>query len=378
MKVLVDCTQIARKKAGVGVYGLNLIKGMCECQYEGLELWLLVQSDDPDFSFEKDGTHIVYVPSRLFRYLPFRFLLEQVYIPWLLQRHKIDVLHSLHYSFPLWRTRARKIVTICDMTFFIIPEVHLPVKLAYFRFFIRAVSRRADALIFISTSTKADWRRYFPKSSKPSFVIPMGKGPAYRPDIDPCEIDRTTLKHGITQPYILYIGTIEPRKNLPRLVAAFAQLAESFPAHRLVIAGMKGWMYAELYEKVKSLHLQSRVIFTGFVPEEDKPGLLAGAEVFVYPSLYEGFGIPVLEALACGAPTLTSNISSLPEVAGDAAVLVNPEEIDDIANGLQKLLTNSALRDSLRLKCVYQASLFDWNRTVDATIQAYLTTAFQP
>jgi glycosyltransferase involved in cell wall biosynthesis len=299
MKVLIDCTQIARKKAGVGVYGLNLIKGMCERRHGDLELWLLVQSDDPDFFFEKDGVHSVCVPSRLFRYLPFRFFLEQVYIPWFLQRHKIDVLHSLHYSFPLCKTRARKIVTIHDLTFFIMPEVHLPVKLAYFRFFIRAASRHADALIFISTSTKTDWRRYFPKSSKPSFVIPHGKAPTYRPDIDPCEIDRTTLKHGITQPYILYIGTIEPRKNLPRLVAAFAQLAESFPAHKLVIAGMKGWMYADLYEKVKSFHLQSRVVFTGFVPEEDKPGLLAGAEVFVYPSLYEGFGIPVDDYASC-------------------------------------------------------------------------------
>jgi len=374
MRVLVDCTQITRNKAGVGVYALNLIRGLRKHQQQkDLELWILVQSDDPDFSFEEDGTHIVTIQSRWFRSLPLRLLMEQIYIPWLLRKHKIDVLHSLHYSFPLLRTRARKVVTICDMTSFIMPEVHVPVKIAYFHFFIRAGSYLSDALIFISTSTQKDWKHYFPKSSKPGFVVPLGKALSFHPNIDPSEIDAVVRKYGLTRPYVLYIGTIEPRKNIARLIRAFAQLAEQFPSASLVITGMKGWGYAEVFDTVKSLNIESRVIFTGFADEDDKPQLLAGAEVFVYPSLYEGFGIPVLEALACGTPTVTSAISSIPEVAGDAALLVNPESITEIAEQLARLLDSSELRDSLRALALKQAALFTWERTASETLGVYRT-----
>jgi glycosyltransferase involved in cell wall biosynthesis len=371
MRVLVDCTQITRNKAGVGVYALNLIRGLRKLRTDDFKLWILVQSDDPDFAFEEDGTHVIRVQSRFFRSLPLRFLMEQFYVPWLLRKHKIDVVHSLHYSFPLLKTRARKVVTICDMTFFIMPEVHEPVKIAYFRSFMRASSHLADSLIFISQSTKKDWKHYFPKSSQPGFVVTLGKSLAFRPDIVPREVDQVIQKYGLTRPYILYIGTIEPRKNLPRLIRAFAQIANQFTSVTLVICGKKGWGYAEVFEAAKSLNIESRVIFTGFVEEDDKPHLLAGAEVFAYPSLYEGFGIPVLEALACGAPTLTSAISSIPEVAGDAAVLVNPENTTELAEQLARLLADPELRNSLRALALKQAARFTWERTASETLSVY-------
>ncbi len=253
------------------------------------------------------------------------------------------------------------------------PEVHLRVKVAYFRFFINAASRFADALIFVSKSAREDWKHFFPKSLKPAYMIYLGKGTKFRSDIDADEVDRVIRKYGLTRPYIFHIGTIEPRKNLTRLVAAFAQLSDSFPSHSLVIAGMNGWKCAELYERVSNLHLQSRVVFTGFVAEEDKPGLIAGAEVFVYPSLYEGFGIPVLEALACGTPSLASNVSAIPEVAGDAALLVDPRNADDIARGLESLLADADLRASLRAKGIRQAGRFSWSQTTEETLKIYAT-----
>ncbi len=377
MNVLIDCTQITRNKAGVGVYALNLIREVLGEQDSDMQVTLLVQDDDPDFLFCQEGVRIVKVKSSFFRLMPFRLLMEQLYIPWLTRKYKIDLLHSLHFSFPLLRTRARKIVTVHDMTSFIMPEVHVRIKIAYFHFFLRAANRFADALIFVSRSTEDDWRRYFPKYSKSSFVIPLGKSPSFRPDLSEREINLAFQKYKLIKPYVLYVGTIEPRKNLARLVTAFAQVAQFFPNHTLVIAGMKGWMYNELFQAVESLSLESKVIFTGFVAEEDKPYLIAGAEVFIYPSLYEGFGIPVLEAMACGTPTITSNISSLPEVAGDAALLVDPRDVDGLALNLRRLLTDPALRASLRQKSAFQASLFSWKRTADLTVEAYRTVVHE-
>jgi glycosyltransferase involved in cell wall biosynthesis len=375
MKVLVDCTQITKNKAGVGAYALNLTRELVKRQDETLEVTLLIQDDDPDFSSDGESIRLVKVPAKLFRSLPFRFLMEQLYIPWLIRKHNVDVLHSLHYSFPLLPMRARKIVTVHDLTSVIMPEVHTYIKRAYCRFFIRAANRFADALIFVSNSTKEDWTRHFQRISQLSFVIPLGKAGIFRPGLSPEQIDLTLQKYKIDKPFLLYIGTIEPRKNLTRLVEAFSQLTQSFPMHNLVIAGMKGWMYDQLFDAVRSLELQTRVIFTGFVAEEDKPYLISGAEVFVYPSLYEGFGIPALEAISCGTPTLTSNVSSLPEVVGDAALLVDPRSVNDIAFNLSRLLTDEDLRDSLCRKSVYQASLFEWGRTADETIHAYRMVA---
>ena len=345
--------RITRQKAGVGVYALNLVTELLKLQEAGndagyadrssdkrdtgepLDIWLLAQDDDPDFCLYGKYFHVIRVPARIFRILPLRLLMEQVYLPWLTRKERIDVVHSLHYSFPLFRTRARKVVTVHDLTSFLMPQVHTRVKRVYFHTFLRAASRLADAVIFVSRSTQEDWSRGFPGSAPKQFVIPLGKGPEYRPDLSSNQISEVLSRYRLAKPYILYIGTIEPRKNLTRLVKAFAQVQQSFPKHTLVIAGKKGWMYEELFQAVAELGLKEQVVFTGFIAEQDKPYLIAGAEAFIYPSLYEGFGIPVLEALACGTPTLTSDNSSLREVAGDAVLLVDPESVEDIAVNLK-------------------------------------------
>jgi len=379
MNVLVDCTQITKTKAGVGVYALNLTRELTRRQHSrGFRMWLLVQDDDPDFAFDHEDVKVLRVSSKLFRFLPLRLLMEQLYIPWLTNKHKIDLVHSLHYSFPLAKIRARRLVTIHDMTSFIMPQVHLAIKVFYFRFFIRAASHLADTLIFDSQSTLDDYRHYFPNAQKPTYVAHLGKAPIFRSDLDSEKTQQILQKYQLVKPYILYIGTIEPRKNLVRLVEAFHRIAQLCPKHNLVIAGMKGWMYDDLFETVHRLKLESRVVFAGFVAEEDKPYVISGAEVFAYPSLYEGFGIPVLEALACGTPTLAGNRSSLPEVAGDAALLVNPESVDDIATNLNRLLTDIPLRDSLRNKAVQQAERFSWCRTAEETLRAYFQGPHTP
>jgi glycosyltransferase involved in cell wall biosynthesis len=371
MRILIDCTGITRNKAGVGVYAKNLVDELTRLE-RGPEYFILVQDDDPELDFNgRPGVTMLKVHARIFRKLPLRFLLEQLALPWLLMIHRIDVLHSLHYSFPLVRFGTKQVVTLHDMTFFNMSEMHERVKRLYFRFFIRADVRFADKLIFVSRSTMSDCIARLGNVRGTSTVIHLGKSEAFHTGLAASEIRRVKKKYGLNAEFVLFVGTIEPRKNLSRLVSAFASVCDRHAGLQLVIAGMKGWMYDDLLQTVKELNLQSRVIFTGFVPEEEKPFLIAAARVFAYPSLYEGFGIPVLEALACGIPTVTSNLSSLPEVAGDAALTVDPSSVDAISSALEKLISDEPLRERLKREASRQAAKFTWTKTAVMTREAY-------
>ena len=371
MRVLIDCTGIARNKAGVGVYAKNLIDELTRLPH-GTQYFLLVQDDDPELDFSaRPCVTVIKVRARIFRKLPLRFLLEQIFLPCLLVIHRIDVLHSLHYSFPLIRFGTKQVVTLHDMTFFNMPQAHEKVKVVYFRFFIRADVRFADKVIFVSHSALADCTTRLGALRGTSAVIHHGKSEAFHADLSASEIQRIREKYGLHAEFILFVGTIEPRKNLSRLVSAFASVCLRHSGLLLVIAGMKGWMYNDLMKMVETLDLQSRVIFTGFIPEEEKPFLIAAAKVFAYPSLYEGFGIPVLEALACGIPTVTSNISSLPEVAGEAALTIDPYNVAELSSALEKLISDEPLRQRLRREALTQAAKFTWTRTAIMTREAY-------
>jgi glycosyltransferase involved in cell wall biosynthesis len=371
MNILIDASSVTKNKAGAGIYAINLIDELTLI-HPGPRFFVLAQDDDPELDFGTRGNvTMIRVPAKLFRRLPIRFLLEQTLLPLLLLKHRIDLVHSLHYSFPLLRFGTRQVVTLHDMTSFSMPEVHRSLlHRFYYRGFIRASVRFADKVIFVSHSTLQDCIARFGLRG-PASVIHLGKSQAFHPGLDSAEVQRLRDKYGLQGDFILYVGTIEPRKNLSRLVSAFASVSVAFPGLKLAIIGMKGWMYGDLMETIHAFNLESRIVFTGFIPEAEKPFLFAGARVFAYPSLYEGFGIPVLEALACGIPTLTSNVSSLPEVAGDAAILVDPMNVQDISLGLKRLLSDESLRDRLRALSLAQAARFTWAKTAAETLRAY-------
>lgn len=371
MRVLIDCTSITRNKAGVGVYAKNLVDELTRLQH-GPRYFVLVQDDDPDLDFSgRPNVTMIRVRAGLFRKLPLRFLLEQLLLPCLLVMHRIDVLHSLHYSFPLIRFGTKQVVTLHDMTFFNMPEAHERIKVIYFRFFIRADVRFADKVVFDSHSSLSDCTTRLGPVRGTSAVVHLGKSEAFHTGLAPDEIRRVREKYGLSADFILFVGTIEPRKNLSRLVSAFAGMCGGHPSLLLAIAGMRGWMYDGLMETVRNLNLHSRVVFTGFVPEEEKPFLISAAKVFAYPSLYEGFGIPVLEALACGIPTVTSNVSSLPEVAGNAALTVDPYSVAELTSALERLVSEAPLRDQLAREALRQAAKFTWTKTAIMTREAY-------
>lgn len=371
MKVLFDATCVTKNKAGVGVYAANLLRELASMP-SNLQLFVLAQDDDPSMDFGgRPNVRMIRVPAKIFRILPFRFLLEQIILPILVLWHRIDVVHSPHYSLPLMCFGARRIVTIHDMTFYNMPEFHDRFKVFYFRLFIWASAHLADGLIFVSHSAERDFRSRFNHYRNGSWVIHHGKSEAFHANLEPGHIERVRQTYGLGTNFALYIGTLEPRKNVARLVDAFVSIAAKHPELTLVIAGMKGWMYDGIYEAVANSGLESRVKFTGFIPEEDKPYLLAASTIFTYPSLYEGFGIPVLEALACGIPTITSNTSSLPEVAGEAALLIDPTQKEEISLAMDLLLSDSSLYKRLRKEAVLQAAKFTWRKTAQQTLTAY-------
>jgi glycosyltransferase involved in cell wall biosynthesis len=182
-------------------------------------------------------------------------------------------------------------------------------------------------------------------------------------------------RYGLPPRYLLYLGTLEPRKNIPLLLRAFAQLAQRHPEARLVIAGKKGWYFDEIFHTAEALNLADQVIFTGYVEEADKPALIRGASLFLYPSLHEGFGVPILEAMASGVPTIAGNRTSIPEIAEDGALLIDPESLPALAAALEHLYTDVAARADLAKRGMVQAAKFSWKKTAEETADVYRATA---
>ena len=291
-----------------------------------------------------------------------------------LRRHLVDVdmFHSsevLHCALP----GARNVTTIYDLTTLLFPEYHTNLvretQAKKFHF----IQTQADAVITISKSAKQDVVEHLGLAPSQVHVVYGGVDSSYRP-LPHTVVAETSSSVGLVpQEYILSVGTIEPRKNLVRLIQAYHQVRRKFPllTPKLVHAGMKGWMYQDVLTQVHTLDLEDDVIFLGRVESELLPVLYNGARLFVYPSIYEGFGLPVLEAMACGAPVITSNTSSLPEVAGDAAILVDPYDVTQIAAAMEQMLTDKDQRDTLKQRGLARSAQFTWEATARKTLKVY-------
>jgi glycosyltransferase involved in cell wall biosynthesis len=231
------------------------------------------------------------------------------------------------------------------------------------------VVRHAAAIIADSSATRTDIIARLKVDPSRIHVIPLGVS-AHFSARDTGEARRRIGEAlSIDAPYILALGTLEPRKNLTTVLNAYARLGSDAPI--LVLAGARGWKDSPVFEQVKRAGLSARVVFSGFVSDGLLPDLYAGARAFVYPSLYEGFGLPVLEAMACGVPVITSKTSSLPEVAGDAALLIDPTDVDELADAMQRVLSDASLSDELRKRGLRRASHFTWERTARETLDVY-------
>lgn len=377
MHVLIDLTQVPAGRMGIGSYAENLLAQFQTVAPE-IRFTAVLQSDDaPLRDAIPSRFRILQVPARLCRLLPFRLAAEQVLLPLLARRCRADVIHSLHYSLPQFSAGAKRVVTMHDMTAYVLPHMHPQIKGTYMRLFIRQAIRHADHLIFVSQSALDECRRWFGLPLPNATVIHHGKSDVFRPDGSAQELAAVRARYQLPEQYLLYLGTLEPRKNVPLLLRAFAELSRRHPEVRLVIAGKKGWYFDEIFHTAEALHLQDRVLFTGYVDEPDKAALIRGALLFIYPSLHEGFGIPVLEAMASGVATIAGDRTSIPEIAGDGALLINPESLPELIDALELLYSNPDARTRLAARGLEQAAKFSWQKTAEETAAVYRMVAGQ-
>jgi glycosyltransferase involved in cell wall biosynthesis len=301
-------------------------------------------------------------PSAL-RVIPFPRLWTHVRLSTEMLLHRPDLLFVPAHVLPIVHPR-RSVVTVHDLGYLYFPEAHPPRQRWYLDRSTRWHTRTAAHLLADSAATKRDLINWYHADPDMITVAYPGLDPSVKRVDDPAEIARVKVKYHIDGDYLLYLGTIQPRKNLQRLIAAFCQLPTA--NGQLLLAGKPGWYSDQLLQQA-----DDRVHFIGYVDATDKNALISGATAFVFPSLYEGFGFPVLEAMACGVPVLCSNTSSLPEVADDAAVLVNPLEVDDIARGLHEITTNEDLRRTLIERGYRQAQQFTWQACADVVLSVF-------
>lgn len=286
---------------------------------------------------------------------------------------RADLLHATDFVLPPANAR-RRVVTVHDLAFLRYPDAAMPSLHRYLNVVVPRSVRRADHLIADSRHTADDLQELWGiPAEKISVVQGAVEHSHFRPVTDPLRHRAVREKYGIGErPFILGLSKLQPRKNFARLIRAFhAAREEARLPHRLVIGGSKGWLFDEIFATVQALGLEGEVLFPGFVDDADLPALFSGAEFFAYPSLYEGFGLPILEAQACGAPVLTADNSCLPEAGGDAALYVKAESVESIAEGVVRLATDAQMRETLRAKGFANAAEFTWQRSAQQLMDAY-------
>lgn len=302
-----------------------------------------------------------------------RILWEQSWLPVALRRADADLVHGLVNVMPL-AAPCPAVITVHDLAFVRTPATLPPLKRAYLTRLCRASAARAAQIIAVSQQTADDLQRFFGASADRITVVHNGVAPRFMPHTRTAQ-QAFRQRRRLPDRYLLYLGTLEPRKNLERLVRAYARwrATETPEAQetKLVLAGAKGWYYTEIFRTVEALELTAHVLFPGFIAADELPEWYAAAAAFVYPSLFEGFGLPVLEAMACQTPVICSRAPGVAEVAGDAALLVAPTDEDGLVAALQLLLSQPDLQRALVSRGQRQAARFTWRRCAEETVAAY-------
>ena len=283
----------------------------------------------------------------------------------------VDLFHSVN-AVVLRQRRGRQVVTVHDLTCLEFPELHPCSRRLLFGLGIRRAARLADAIIVPSVATRLDLARRFPVAAPKTRVIPWAHGEQFVP-LAPEGIEPALRRHGLSREgYLLFVGNIEPRKNLRALVEAYDRVRARTPfTVKLALVGGAGWKNQSLHRAVAASPYATDIRFLGHVPDAELPALMNGALALVYPSIYEGFGLPPLEAMACGTPVITSNCSSLPEVVGDAALLVDPDDRLGLADAITRILDEPCLREDLRERGLKQVERFSWDETARLTLRVY-------
>lgn len=299
-----------------------------------------------------------------------RILWEQLVLPTALRRWGADVLHAPAYVAPLG-SPCPTVATFHDLSYYLVPGAFNQQNRLYLQYFSRWTAGRARRLIAVSECTRQDVIRLLRVPPEIVDVVYNGVDECFRPEPDATRLERFRQEKGLPERFILYLGTIEPRKNVPGLLRAYAEARRRGVTEPLVIAGGRGWGDEPIPRLIEDLQLQASVVLTGFIPSDERPLWYNAATLFAFPSRYEGFGLPVAEAMACGTPVVASNRSSLPEVVGDAGLLVDPEDPDALAAALVTVVRDDALRQDLSARGLERSRRFTWDAAARATLKTY-------
>lgn len=353
MKIAIDIQTTLGQPTGFGFYVSNLISTLRKNQSEH-EFILIRPETQKDFS------------------TPQRFWWDQFTLPRKARSEGADLLHQPCFSAPFF-FKGPVVITIHDIISILFPENIPFASRMFYSKWMPYSYRKAREIITISDSTKRDIQKVLKIPAQKISVIPLAVDQKFNTNVSQDKVKKVKQKYSLPDDYLLHLGTIEPRKNLEFLIDVFHEALKDDKNKNLhlVITGKKGWYYEGLFEKVERLNLKEKVIFTGYLEEEDKPALYKGARIFTFPSLYEGFGLPPLEAMATGAPVISSNTSSMPEVIGDAGILISPKDKNAWVKAITRVNSNDALRKEMAEKNKAQVNKFSWDLTAKRTIEVY-------
>jgi glycosyltransferase involved in cell wall biosynthesis len=367
MRIAIDCRCVFRGCGGIGNYTLALVRALARVNAE--DEFVLLSSDlTPRLEIVNQANFVQHFQPAAMLDADW----EQLQLPSVLAELGVDLYHNPTFALPIVRP-CKAVATIHDVVFHFRPDLVREGLREYLQRWTEVAAHTADRIVTVSRhSREALIAAYGVDGSRIDVTYEAADRDRFRPAYGGAREDEFRARYGVRGPFILYVGALEPKKNLDRLLDAFAEArAARGLTHSLVLAGGDGGMPYDAREAIAERDLQAAVVVTGFLPDDLLPRAYNAADVFVYPSLYEGFGLPVLEAMACGTPAVVSQATSLPEVAGDAAVLVDPLDTSALAAALVAVATDRDLHESLRVAGLRRAEQFSWQRTALDTLRCY-------
>jgi glycosyltransferase involved in cell wall biosynthesis len=361
MKIGIDYTAAIHQSAGIGRYTRELINTLASASTNGVtpHYRLFVADAGRQLDALPPGPNFSWCPTRITeRWLARLWFRLHLPLPIQTWTGPLDLYHATDFVLPPVMPQTRTIVTIHDLSFVREPAITMPGMSRYLNTWVPHSVNRADHVIAVSEATRQDLIELYHTPPDKISVLHHGVGSTFKPITDAARLNAVRNKYSLDDaPFVLSVGTIQPRKNYRRLIQAFAHID---PPVKLVIGGGKGWQVEEVLDEVARLGLTNRIHFPGYIADEDLPALYSAAILFIYPSLYEGFGLPALEAMACGTPVIASNQSSLPEVVGNAGLLVDPRDVEAIAAAMGQLLEDDNRRREISALGLQQAARFTW------------------
>lgn len=374
MKIGINARYLQNRQTGIENYLLNLLLNLIRIDRQN-EYLLFLGSHRPvppvvsNLGFKFD------IPAMPTDSQLFKLLWAHFYLSRSLTKNRVDVFHEPSFIAPFAK-KCPTVITIYDLAFLHVPDCYTWRTKLYLEGLLAKSIRKADAIITISESSKKDILEKFPAAAGKIKVVYGAVGDNFQPLHDDQMLERVKAKYGIRKDFILNVSLITPRKNLNRLIRAFKSLRENKKTDcQLVIVGAKGWLYEDIFREVSRLGLEGEVVFCNYVAHDELLCLYTSALLFAYPSLYEGFGLPILEAMACDCPVVSADVSSMPEVCGQAALLVDPYDTEGLAAAMLKLISDLALRGQLIELGREQIKKFLWKKSAEQTLEVYKQTA---